>query len=155
MDWLVQVGGLLELVDEHGLLLDVVLREEAWLTGHHLLDGSRDQQIIHVIIRPSWLPAFRRNNLEEKKTEKSLIVKWSPAQKDSRSCRHNEICMRHSLGVFFFSKDTLTYRTTVTKVTKFQEWKGEKDSKLKPHYTFNKRLELRLHSSEVISHCIP
>lgn len=62
-NWLVQVGGLAELADGHRLLLDVVLREQARLARHHLLDGSWNYQVVNVIVRPARLPAFRRDNL--------------------------------------------------------------------------------------------
>lgn len=62
-NWLVQVGGLAELADSHRLLLDVVLREQARLARHHLLDGRWNYQVVNVIVRPARLPAFRRDNL--------------------------------------------------------------------------------------------
>lgn len=60
---LVTVGELAELVDGHGLLLDVVLREETRLTRHHLLDGRRDDQLIDVVVRAPGLPPLGRDDL--------------------------------------------------------------------------------------------
>ena len=63
---LVAVGELAELLDGHGLLLDVVLREEARLARHHLLDGGGYHQIVDVVIGAPGLPALGRDNLERK-----------------------------------------------------------------------------------------
>ena len=63
---LVAVGELAELLDGHCLLLDVVLREEARLARHYLLDGGRYHQLIDVIIGAPGLPALGRDNLGRK-----------------------------------------------------------------------------------------
>lgn len=60
---LITVGYLAELSNSHGFLLYVVLSEEPRLPGHQLLDGSRNDQLINVIIGRSRLPLLRRNNL--------------------------------------------------------------------------------------------
>lgn len=60
---LVTIGYLAELAHSHGFLLDVVLSEEARLPGHQLLDGSRNDQVINVIVGCSRLPLLRRNHL--------------------------------------------------------------------------------------------
>lgn len=66
-DVLVAVGDSSELADRHGLLLDVVLREEAGLPRHHLLDGRWDDELVDVIVAPPRLPLLRRNYLQEAK----------------------------------------------------------------------------------------
>lgn len=60
---LVAVGDPAELADRHGLLLDVVLREEPGLPRHHLLDGRWDDEIVDVIVTPPGLPLLRGNYL--------------------------------------------------------------------------------------------
>lgn len=60
---LVTVGDLAEVLDGHGLLLDVVLCEEARLARHHLLDGGRDHQVVDVIVGAPGLPPLGRDNL--------------------------------------------------------------------------------------------
>lgn len=74
MNWLVQVGGLAELVDRHWLLLDVVLREQSRLACHHLLNGSRNHQIIDVVVCLPGFPTFRRNNLQQENTSGVILV---------------------------------------------------------------------------------
>lgn len=72
---LVHVRGLAELVDSHWLLLDVVLCEQSRLAGHHLLNGSRNHQVVDVIICFPRFPAFRWNNLQEKdRTAEEKVV---------------------------------------------------------------------------------
>lgn len=66
-DILVAVGDPSELADRHGLLLDVVLREEAGLPRHHLLDGRWDDELVDVIVAPTRLPLLGRNYLLEAK----------------------------------------------------------------------------------------
>lgn len=60
---LVTVGELAELFDGHGLLLDVVLCEEARLAGYILLDGCRYHQVIYIVIWASRLPILWGHNL--------------------------------------------------------------------------------------------
>lgn len=60
---LVAVGELAELFDGQGLLLYVVLREQARLARHKLLDGCRNHQIIDVVVGASRLPFLGWDNL--------------------------------------------------------------------------------------------
>lgn len=60
---LVTVSEAPELLDAQGLLLDVVLREEARLAGYHLLDRCLDHQVVDVVVAAPGLPALGRNHL--------------------------------------------------------------------------------------------
>lgn len=71
---LVTVGKLAELSDRHGLLLNVVLREEAWLARHNLLNRSRDHQVIDVVIWASRLPFLWWDNLEGERKKKLFFL---------------------------------------------------------------------------------
>lgn len=53
------------LPNRHGLLLDVILREEARLARHHLLDGRRDDHVVNVVVRLPWLPLLRGDDLRD------------------------------------------------------------------------------------------
>lgn len=53
-------------MDSHWFLLDVVLCEQPGLTRHHLLNGSRNDQVVNVIIGSPGFPTFGWNNLQEK-----------------------------------------------------------------------------------------
>lgn len=69
---LLAVGQAAVLPDGHGLLLDVVLREEARLAGHHLLDGGRDDHVVNVVVRLPRLPLLRRDNLRDQEGVRRL-----------------------------------------------------------------------------------
>lgn len=60
---LLAVGQAAILPDRHGLLLDVVLREQARLARHHLLDGGRDDHVVYVVVRLPWLPLLWGDDL--------------------------------------------------------------------------------------------
>lgn len=60
---LLTVGQAAILPDRHGLLLDVVLCEQARLPGHHLLDGGWDDHVIYVVVRLPWLPLLWGDDL--------------------------------------------------------------------------------------------
>lgn len=62
---LLAVGQAAVLPDRHGLLLDVVLCEEARLARHHLLDGGRDDHVIDVIVRLPRLPLLWGDDLQD------------------------------------------------------------------------------------------
>lgn len=73
-------------MDGHRLFLDVVLGEQSGLAGHHLLNGSRNHQVVDVIVRPSRFPVFRWNNLQEKnRTETFLLERLRAGEHDSDS----------------------------------------------------------------------
>lgn len=60
---LLAVGQAAILPDRHGLLLDVVLCEQARLARHHLLDGGRDDHVVYVVVRLPWLPLLWGDDL--------------------------------------------------------------------------------------------
>lgn len=73
---LVAVGELAELFDGQGLLLYVVLREQARLARHKLLDGSRYHQIINVVVGASRLPFLGWDNLGKEQPSKCVMKLW-------------------------------------------------------------------------------
>lgn len=78
---LVAVGQLTELPDRHGFLLNVVLREQARLARHHLLNGRRYHQVVYVVIRASRLPFLRWDDLGKRKQPQVLTDKlWLKGQ---------------------------------------------------------------------------
>lgn len=73
---LVAVGKLAELLDCHGLLLNVVLSEETRLACDNLLYGSRNHQVVNVVIGAPRLPFLWWDNLgREMKTVLLLLNK--------------------------------------------------------------------------------
>lgn len=70
---LVAVGKLAELLDCHGLLLNVVLSEETRLACDNLLYGSRNHQIVNVVIGAPRLPFLWWDNLGREMTTDLLL----------------------------------------------------------------------------------
>lgn len=70
---LVGVGEPTEFFDGHRLLPYVVLREQARLARHDLLNGSRNHQIINVVVGAPRLPFLGRDNLGTEQPSKCVM----------------------------------------------------------------------------------
>ena len=81
---LLAVGQAAVLPDRHGLLLDVVLCEEARLARHHLLDGGRDDHVVDVIVRLPRLPLLWGDDLQDGEGRLSGAWDAGPCPGDQR-----------------------------------------------------------------------